>query len=83
MVQIIICEFEHININYDFFLQAGKRSLDFILDTVSADHALLPILELLKVTGTLFLVGAPDKPLQLPAFPLIFGKTNFDDHAFE
>ncbi|KAK7382930.1 hypothetical protein VNO78_28594 [Psophocarpus tetragonolobus] len=55
-------------------LQAAKRSLDFILDTVSAEHPLFPLLELLKVKGTLFLVGAPDKPLQLPAFPLIFGK---------
>uniref|UniRef100_I1MC17 Enoyl reductase (ER) domain-containing protein n=1 Tax=Glycine max TaxID=3847 RepID=I1MC17_SOYBN len=55
-------------------LQAARRSIDFILDTVSAEHSLLPILELLKVNGTLFLVGAPDKPLQLPAFPLIFGK---------
>ncbi|KHN12623.1 Putative cinnamyl alcohol dehydrogenase 6 [Glycine soja] len=55
-------------------LQAARRSMDFILDTVSAEHSLLPILELLKVNGTLFLVGAPDKPLQLPAFPLIFGK---------
>ncbi|KAK7376688.1 hypothetical protein VNO80_02102 [Phaseolus coccineus] len=55
-------------------LEKAKRSIDFILDTVSAEHSLLPILELLKVNGTLFLVGAPDKPLQLPAFPLIFGK---------
>nr|ACU18356.1 unknown [Glycine max] len=55
-------------------LQAARRSMDFILDTVSAEHSLSPILELLKVNGTLFLVGAPDKPLQLPAFPLIFGK---------
>lgn len=55
-------------------LQGARRSLDFILDTVSAEHALLPILELLKINGTLFIVGAPDKPFQLPAFPLIFGK---------
>jgi cinnamyl-alcohol dehydrogenase len=48
------------------------------LDTVSAEHALLPILELLKVNGTLFIVGAPDKPLQLPAFPLIFGKIDIN-----
>ncbi|KAG9149031.1 hypothetical protein Leryth_010637 [Lithospermum erythrorhizon] len=53
---------------------AKKRSLDFILDTVSAKHSLGPILELLKVNGTLVLVGAPDKPLDLPSFPLIFGK---------
>jgi len=56
-------------------LAKAKRSLDFILDTVSAEHPLLSILELLKVKGTLFLVGAPDKPLQLPSFPLIMGIT--------
>lgn len=54
--------------------QAGKRSLDLILDTVSAKHSLGPILELLKVNGTLVVVGAPDKPIDLPSFPLIFGK---------
>ncbi|XP_065881954.1 probable cinnamyl alcohol dehydrogenase 6 [Euphorbia lathyris] len=55
-------------------MQAGKRSLDVILDTVSANHSLGPLLELLKVNGTLVLVGAPDKPVELPSFPLIFGK---------
>ncbi|KAJ8439802.1 hypothetical protein Cgig2_029062 [Carnegiea gigantea] len=55
-------------------MQAKKRSLDFILDTVSAHHCLGPMLELLKVNGTLVLVGAPDKPIDLPSFPLIFGK---------
>ncbi|KAF5747194.1 cinnamyl alcohol dehydrogenase 6 isoform X1 [Tripterygium wilfordii] len=55
-------------------MKAGRRSLDFILDTVAAKHSLGPILELLKVNGTLVLVGAPDKPLDLPSFPLIFGK---------
>ncbi|PKI75160.1 hypothetical protein CRG98_004495 [Punica granatum] len=47
---------------------------DFILDTVSAKHSLGPVLELLKVNGTLSIVSAPDAPLDLPAFPLIFGK---------
>ncbi|KAH6822281.1 cinnamyl alcohol dehydrogenase 9 [Perilla frutescens var. hirtella] len=51
-----------------------KRSLDFILDIVSAQHSLGAILELLKVNGTLVIVGAPDKPIDLPSFPLIFGK---------
>ncbi|GFY86269.1 cinnamyl alcohol dehydrogenase 8 [Actinidia rufa] len=55
-------------------MQAQKRSLDFILDTVSAKHSLGPYLELLKVKGTLVIVGAPDKPIDLPSFPLIFGK---------
>ncbi|CAI0382485.1 unnamed protein product [Linum tenue] len=39
-------------------MEMGKRTLDFILDTVSADHSLGPILELLKVNGTLVIVGA-------------------------
>ncbi|CAI0435534.1 unnamed protein product, partial [Linum tenue] len=49
-------------------MEAGKRTLDFILDTVSADHGLGPILELLKVNGTMVIVGAPGKPLELPAY---------------
>ncbi|GMI91349.1 cinnamyl alcohol dehydrogenase 9 [Hibiscus trionum] len=55
-------------------MQRGKRTLDVILDTVSAQHSLGPILELLKVNGTLAVVGAPDRPMDLPSFPLIFGK---------
>ncbi|KAL6316485.1 hypothetical protein AAG906_018188 [Vitis piasezkii] len=55
-------------------MQAGKRSLDFILDTVSANHSLGHYLELLKVNGTMVIVGAPEKPMELPSFPLIFGK---------
>ncbi|KAK2983371.1 hypothetical protein RJ640_020811 [Escallonia rubra] len=34
-------------------MQSRKRTLDFILDTVSAHHSLGPTLELLKVNGTL------------------------------
>ncbi|XP_074263954.1 putative cinnamyl alcohol dehydrogenase 6 isoform X1 [Silene latifolia] len=55
-------------------MKAKRRSLDFILDTVSAYHSLGPTLELLKVNGVLVIVGAPDKPMALPSFPLIFGK---------
>lgn len=50
------------------------RSLDYIIDTISAKHSLGPILELLKVNGKLVLVAAPDKPVELPSFPLIFGE---------
>ncbi|XP_043714264.1 probable cinnamyl alcohol dehydrogenase 6 [Telopea speciosissima] len=55
-------------------MQSGARTLDFIINTVAGKHSLGPILELLKVKGTMVLVGAPDKPLDLPSFPLIFGK---------
>ena len=62
---------------YFFGLQAARRTLDFIVDTVSAKHSLGPTLELLKVNGTLAVVCAPDQPMELPAFPLIFGKLTF------
>lgn len=49
-------------------------SMDGIIDTVSAKHSILPLIGLLKSHGKLILVGAPDKPLELPALPLIFGE---------
>lgn len=52
--------------------QAG--SLDFILDCVSAEHDLNAYLNLLKHDGELTLVGAPEKPMPVSAFSLIFGR---------
>ena len=49
-------------------------SFDFILDAVSADHDINAYLQLLKLDGTLAIVGAPEKPLAVAAFPLIFGR---------
>ena len=49
--------------------QAG--SFDFILDTVSAVLDLNAYLNLLKRDGNLVLVGAPEKPMAVAAFPLI------------
>jgi uncharacterized zinc-type alcohol dehydrogenase-like protein len=43
----------------------------FILDTVSAPHDYNAYLGLLKVNGTMILVGAPEAPTPLAAFPLI------------
>ena len=48
-----------------------NRYYDVILDTVSAVHDYSAYLELLKTDGTMILVGAPDKPAPLGAFPLI------------
>lgn len=59
-------------------MQRAARTLDFVLDTVSAKHSLGPILDLLKVNGTLVFVGAPEAPVELPSFPLIFGKNLFE-----
>jgi uncharacterized zinc-type alcohol dehydrogenase-like protein len=49
-------------------------SFDFILDAVSADHDINAYLNLLRRDGHLCLVGAPEKPLQVAAFNLIFGR---------
>ncbi len=49
-------------------------SFDFILDAVSAEHDLNAYLGLLKRDGTLTLVGAPEKPLPVNAFSLLFGR---------
>ncbi|KAB2051967.1 hypothetical protein E1A91_A12G090500v1 [Gossypium mustelinum] len=55
-------------------LQGAIGTLDGIIDTVSAQHPVLPLLALLKSHGKLVLLGAPEKPLELPVFPLIQGR---------
>ena len=54
-------------------VKKAAGSLDFILDTVSANHALDPYLSLLKLEGNLTLVGVPPKPLAVAPFSLIMG----------
>lgn len=49
-----------------------KGSFDLILDTVSADHDLNALLSMLKLDGTLVLVGAPPNPQPVAAFSLLF-----------
>src|ERR1700723_2299291 len=46
----------------------------FILDAVSAEHDINAYLNLLRRDGHLCLVGAPEKPLSVGAFNLIFGR---------
>ncbi|KAG5067821.1 hypothetical protein AAZX31_01G020900 [Glycine max] len=55
-------------------MQAAMGTLDGIIDTVSAVHPLLPLIGLLKSHGKLVMVGAPEKPLELPVFPLLAGR---------
>ena len=52
-------------------MNARAKTLDFILDTVSAKHDLDAYLNLLKRDGTLCLLGAPPEPVPLGAFSLI------------
>jgi uncharacterized zinc-type alcohol dehydrogenase-like protein len=49
-------------------------SFDFILDAVSAEHDINAYLNLLGRDGNITLVGAPEQPLAVTAFGLIFGR---------
>ncbi|KAH0996011.1 hypothetical protein GBA52_019875 [Prunus armeniaca] len=53
---------------------AAMGTFDGIIDTVSAVHAISPLIDLLKSHGKLIMVGAPDKPLELPVYPLLMGR---------
>ena len=49
-------------------------SFDFILDAVSAEHDINAYIQLLRRDGNITLVGAPEKPLPVSAFGLLFGR---------
>jgi uncharacterized zinc-type alcohol dehydrogenase-like protein len=58
-------------------MKKHASSFDFILDCVSADHDINALLSLLKLDGTLCLVGAPEKPLPVAAFNLLLPRRSF------
>lgn len=58
-------------------MQKHANSFDFILDAVSAEHDINAYLSLLKRDGTLTLVGAPEQPLPVSAFNLLFKRRQF------
>ena len=49
-------------------------SFDFILDAVAAQHDIDAYINLLARDGNITLVGAPEKPLPVPAFSLILNR---------
>jgi uncharacterized zinc-type alcohol dehydrogenase-like protein len=60
-------------------LDAGEMakhagSFDFILDAVAADHDINAFINLLRRDGNITMVGAPEKPLPVAVFGLIFGR---------
>src|SRR5271167_1463085 len=55
-------------------MQKHERSFDFILDAVSAGHDINAYVQLLRRDGNITLVGAPEKPLAVNAFGLLFGR---------
>jgi uncharacterized zinc-type alcohol dehydrogenase-like protein len=62
-------------------LHKHRASFDFILDAVSAAHDVNTYLGLLKLDGTLTLVGAPEQPLPVAAFNLLLPRRNFAGSA--
>jgi alcohol dehydrogenase (NADP+) len=52
-------------------MQAHTASFDLIVDTVSAEHDLNAYVNLLKLDATHVLLGAPDRPTLVSAFPLL------------
>jgi alcohol dehydrogenase (NADP+) len=58
-------------------MQQYKRKLHFVLDAVSAQHDINAYLNLLRVDGSLALVGAPENPLPVAPFSLIPYRRSF------
>jgi uncharacterized zinc-type alcohol dehydrogenase-like protein len=52
------------------------NSFDLIIDTVSADHSLDALMALIKLDGTMCMVGVPPSPQQIAAFSLILPRRN-------
>ena len=52
-------------------------SFDFILDAVAAEHDINAYINLLARDGNITMVGAPEKPLPVTVFSLIFGRRSF------
>jgi len=62
-------------------MAAQRGKLHFILDAVSAGHDINAYIDLLRVDGSLALVGAPEHPLPVAAFSLIPGRKSFAGSA--
>jgi len=58
-------------------MEKHAGSFNFILDTVSAQHDVNAYLKLLKLDGTLVLVGAPEHPLPVAPFNLLIPRRTF------
>jgi uncharacterized zinc-type alcohol dehydrogenase-like protein len=58
-------------------MKKHAASFDFILDCVAANHDINAYINLLASDGNITMVGAPDKPLSVSVFGLIFGRRSF------
>ncbi|GFP81619.1 8-hydroxygeraniol dehydrogenase [Phtheirospermum japonicum] len=55
-------------------MKAAAATLDGIIDTGSTVHPVEPLMGLLKAHGKMVFVGLPDKPVELPVFPMVAGR---------
>ncbi|MBD0832773.1 NAD(P)-dependent alcohol dehydrogenase [Aestuariibaculum sediminum] len=55
----------------------NQSGFDMVLDTVSAKHDVNAYLNVLKVDGSLVLVGLPSEPLEIGAFSIVSGRKSF------
>ena len=55
-------------------MQNHAGTFDFILDTIAVDHDINAYINMLGRDGNITLVGAPEKPLAVSAFALLFGR---------
>lgn len=58
-------------------VKAAMGTLDIIIDTVSAKHDVNMYLNMLKVDGSVVLVGLPPENLEVGAFNVILGRKSF------
>jgi len=58
-------------------MKQWKSKIDLILDTVSAKHDVNAYLQLLRIDGSVVLVGLPAEPLEIGAFNVIKGRRSF------
>ena len=61
----------------DAQMAAHAGSFDLIIDTVSANHDLMPYFSLLKLDATLVQLGAPEHPMPIAVFPLLMRRLSF------
>jgi len=58
-------------------MQKHAGSFDFILDAVAAEHDINAYINLLRRDGNLTMVGAPETPLPVAVFGLLFRRRSF------
>jgi uncharacterized zinc-type alcohol dehydrogenase-like protein len=58
-------------------MEKHTATFDLIIDTVSANHDLMPYFSLLKRDATMVQVGAPEHPMPIATMPLIMKRRSF------